>query len=68
MAVTGTIVAAALTGALTDVGHSAAGIHSFENAVTVATLSLTAVCAALVVWAARRSAKVVPTDAEGARS
>jgi hypothetical protein len=64
MAVTGTIVAAALTGPLTDIGHSAAGIHSFENAVTVATLTLTAVCAALVIWAARRGAKVIATDAD----
>ncbi|MEU4238301.1 MFS transporter [Actinoplanes sp. NPDC026619] len=55
MAVTGTIVAASLTGALTDIGHSATITGSFENAVTVATLSLTAVCAALAIWAARRS-------------
>jgi MFS family permease len=55
LAVTGTIVAATLAGSLTDVGHSAAGTHSFENAITVATLSLTAVCAALSIWAARRA-------------
>ena len=55
MAVTGTIVAAAVSGSLTSVGSSASGAHSFENAVTIATLSLTAVCAALVVWAARRT-------------
>ncbi|GGM33765.1 MFS transporter [Dactylosporangium sucinum] len=57
MAVTGTIVAAALTGSLANVGASAAGVRTFENAVTVATLALTVVCAALVAWAARRSAK-----------
>ncbi|MEV0570753.1 MFS transporter [Dactylosporangium sp. NPDC050588] len=57
MAVTGTIVAAALAGPLTDVGTRAAATHSFENAITVATLTLTAVCAALVLWAIRRSHK-----------
>ncbi|GAA2394192.1 hypothetical protein [Dactylosporangium salmoneum] len=57
MAVVGTIVAAALTGSLSTVGASAAGARTFENAVTVATLALTAVCTALVAWAARRSAK-----------
>ncbi|GAA0560680.1 MFS transporter [Paractinoplanes ferrugineus] len=56
LAVTGTIVAAVLVGSLTDVGTSAAATHSFENAITAATLSLTAVCAALSVWAARRAA------------
>jgi hypothetical protein len=44
--------------ALDGIGHSAAGTHSFENAVTTATLALTAVCAALVTWAARRTARV----------
>ncbi|MEV6350449.1 MFS transporter [Actinoplanes sp. NPDC051851] len=57
MAITGTIVAAAIGGSLSAVGSSAAGIHSFENAVTTATLVCTALCAALIVWAARRSAK-----------
>ncbi|GIM90594.1 MFS transporter [Paractinoplanes toevensis] len=57
LAVTGTIVAAALTGPLTDIGRSAAGAHAFENAITTATLALTAVCAALVVWAARRASR-----------
>ncbi|GAA2648077.1 MFS transporter [Paractinoplanes durhamensis] len=52
MAVTGTIVAAAISGSVTGI---AADPHAFENAVTTATLALTAVCAALVVWAARRS-------------
>jgi MFS family permease len=55
-AVTGTVVAAMVAGSLAGIGHSAAGAHSFENAVTVSTLALTAVCAALVVWAARRTA------------
>lgn len=55
MAVIGTIVAAAVAGSLSDVGSTPAGAHTFENAVTVATLVLTAVCAALVVWASRRS-------------
>jgi len=55
-AVTGTIVALTVAGSLSGIGHSAAGTHSFENAVTVATLALTATCAALVVWAARRTA------------
>jgi MFS family permease len=55
LAVTGTIVAATLAGSLTDIGHSATGAHSFENAITTATLVLTAVCAVLVTWAARRS-------------
>ncbi|MET7402647.1 MFS transporter [Dactylosporangium sp. NPDC005572] len=54
LAVAGTIVAAALTGSLSDIGGSAAATHTFENAVTLATLALTAVCAVLVVWAARR--------------
>ncbi|WP_436533473.1 MFS transporter [Actinoplanes sp. HUAS TT8] len=57
MAVTGTIVAAALGGTLIGVGATAAGIHTFENAVTTATLVLTALCAALILWAARRAAK-----------
>ncbi|MDG6110359.1 MFS transporter [Dactylosporangium aurantiacum] len=57
MAVTGTIVAAAITGALSDVGSSPAATRHFEHAITVATLVLTAVCAALAVWAARRSAR-----------
>ena len=61
LAVTGTIVAAALTGSLTDVGHSAAGVHSFENAITAATLALAAVCAALVTWAVRRNGRDLPT-------
>ncbi|WP_238008390.1 MFS transporter [Dactylosporangium sp. AC04546] len=55
MAVAGTIVAAALTGSLSDIGGSAAATRTFENAVTLATLALTAVCAVLVGWAARRS-------------
>ncbi|MEU4692360.1 MFS transporter [Actinoplanes sp. NPDC023714] len=57
MAITGTIVAAALAGSLTTIGSSAAASHSFENAVTTATLALTAVCAGLVIWAASRSTK-----------
>ncbi|GHJ42950.1 MFS transporter [Catellatospora sp. TT07R-123] len=56
MAVTGTVVAAALTGSLADLGSSATGVRTFENAVTAASLALTAVCAALVFWAARRGA------------
>jgi MFS family permease len=52
LAITGTIVAASLTGPLTDLGRNA---HAFENAITVATLILTAVCAVLVTWAARRA-------------
>jgi hypothetical protein len=67
MAVTGTIVAAALTGSLTDIGTSTAGTHAFENAVTAATLALTAVCTALVVWAARRSSKAVPVTSPATR-
>ena len=55
MAVTGTIVAAAITGSLTDVGASVTSAHTFENAITTATLILTGICAALAVWAARRS-------------
>ncbi|MFC4068288.1 MFS transporter [Actinoplanes subglobosus] len=55
MAVTGTIVAAALTGSLADITSGTASAHAFENAVTTATLALTAVCAALVTWAARRA-------------
>jgi MFS family permease len=58
MAVTGTIVAAALGGSLVNVGATAAGIHTFENAATTSTLALTALCAGLILWAARRSAKV----------
>jgi MFS family permease len=54
-AVTGTVVAATLAGTLAGIGHSAAGTHSFENAITVSTLALTAVCAALILWAARRT-------------
>jgi MFS family permease len=57
-AVTGTIVAVMVAGSLSSIGQSAAGTHSFENAVTMATLALTAVCAALVTWAARRTARV----------
>lgn len=58
LAVTGTIVAAAVGGSLASVGASAAGSHTFEHAVTISTLTLTAVCAGLIGWAARRSAKV----------
>ncbi|WP_328473773.1 MFS transporter [Actinoplanes sp. NBC_00393] len=60
MAVTGTVVAAAVAGSLTDIGGGVA--HDFENAVTTATLVLTAVCAALVVWAARRGAKALTSS------
>ncbi|MBB2948435.1 MFS family permease [Actinoplanes lutulentus] len=63
MAVTGTIVAAAIAGSLTSVGGSVTAAHDFENAVTTATLVLTAICAALVIWAARRSTKVEPVEA-----
>jgi len=56
MAVTGTIVAAALTGPLAGIGSGGATTHSFENAVTTATLALTAVCTLLVLWAVRRGA------------
>ncbi|HWS36588.1 MAG TPA: MFS transporter [Actinoplanes sp.] len=58
MAVTGTVVAAALGGSLVAVGATAASAHTFEHAVTTATLALTALCAILIVWAARRSAHV----------
>jgi hypothetical protein len=61
MAVTGSIVAAALTGPLTGIGPTGAAAHGFENAVTTATLALTAVCAALSIWAARRQAAAVPS-------
>ncbi|SDS43053.1 MFS transporter [Actinoplanes derwentensis] len=57
MAVTGTIVAAALGGSLITAGATATGAHTFEHAVTTATLILTALCAALIFWAARRSAE-----------
>ncbi|BAL89166.1 putative MFS transporter [Actinoplanes missouriensis 431] len=56
MAVTGTIVAAAIAGSLTEIGTTGTG--AFENAVTTATLVLTAICAALVIWAARRGSSV----------
>lgn len=56
LAVTGTVVAVALSGSLADVGAHA---ETFENAVTTATLILTAACAALAGWAARRSRKAV---------
>jgi MFS family permease len=56
-AITGTIVAATVAGSLSGIGQSAAGVHSFENAVTGSTLVLTAICAALVTWAARRAAR-----------
>ncbi|GLY02913.1 MFS transporter [Actinoplanes sp. NBRC 101535] len=64
-AVTGTIVAAALGGTLITVGATAAGIHTFENAVTTATLTLTALCAALIGWAALRSAEIPVTAPSG---
>jgi MFS family permease len=54
MAVTGTIVAAALSGPLSDLGGSPAAVNTFENAVTAATLMLAGVCAALSWWAVRR--------------
>ncbi|WP_411267311.1 hypothetical protein [Actinoplanes sp. KI2] len=56
-AITGTIVAATVAGSLSGIGHSAAGTQSFENAVTGSTLVLTAICAALVTWAARRAGR-----------
>ncbi|MEV6305577.1 MFS transporter [Actinoplanes sp. NPDC051861] len=58
MAVTGTIVAAALTGSLTDITAGPASVHAFENAVTTATLTLTAISTALVTWAIRRNRKI----------
>jgi hypothetical protein len=61
MAVTGTVVAAALTGPLATIGTDATATHTFQNAVTVAALALAATCAVLVIWAARRSAKA-PDD------
>ena len=54
-AVTGIIVAAALTGSLSDIHAGTNGTHRFENAVTVATLALAAACAVLAAWAAHRS-------------
>jgi MFS family permease len=66
MAVTGTVVAAALTGSLATIGTDATATHTFQNAVTVAALALTATCAVLVIWAARRSAKA--PDDNGAAS
>jgi hypothetical protein len=71
MAVTGTVVAAALGGSLVDVGATAAGIHTFENAATTSTLALTALCTGLILWAARRGAKVpdrVPPVNESGRA
>ncbi|GAA2891076.1 MFS transporter [Actinoplanes cyaneus] len=66
LAVTGTIVAAALGGTLIGVGATPGGIHTFENAVTTATLVLAALCAGLIVWAARRAARTpAPTQVEG---
>ncbi|GAW47998.1 putative multidrug resistance protein mdtD [Nocardioides sp. PD653] len=60
LAVVGTIVAAALTGTLADIGHSSADAQAFENAVTTATLVLTATCALLVAWAGRRTRHAAP--------
>jgi hypothetical protein len=57
LAVTGTIVAAALGGTLIGVGATPGGIRTFENAVTTATLVLAALCAGLIGWAARRATR-----------
>jgi len=65
LAVTGTVIAAALTGPLVVVGRSAAATRAFEDAVTAATLALTAVCTLLVVWASRRYASVDRQAAPG---
>jgi MFS family permease len=61
MAVTGTVVAAALTGPLATIGTDATATRTFQNAVTVAALGIAATCAVLVTWAARRSANA-PDD------
>jgi MFS family permease len=61
MAVTGSVVAAALTGPLATIGTDATATRTFQNAVTAAALALAATCAVLVIWAARRSAKA-PDD------
>ncbi|GAB3260735.1 hypothetical protein [Kineosporia babensis] len=54
MAVTGTIVAAALSAPLAGIATSPADVHSFENAVTTATFASAVICTALVLWAAQR--------------
>ncbi|MCU7722232.1 MFS transporter [Actinoplanes sp. KI2] len=55
IAITGTILAALFTGAITAPGWSASQTVQFQNAVTLAGLVLTAVAAALVGWAIRRT-------------
>lgn len=63
LAVTGTIVAAALGGRLADIGAGGAATHDFENAVTTATLTLTVLCTLLIAWAAHRSAVAADSPA-----
>jgi MFS family permease len=55
VAVTGTILAAMFAGAITAPDWSASQTAQFQNAVTLAALSLTAVAAALVGWAILRT-------------
>lgn len=52
LAITGTIIAAFLTGSLARIGRDATETTEFNNAVTTATLVLAAACALLVIWAA----------------
>jgi hypothetical protein len=51
-------IALALTAGGMRVVATTAGVHTFENAVTTATPALTALCAALIGWAALRSAEI----------
>ena len=60
LAVTGTIIAAAITGPLTDIGTNAAATAAFQHAVTVSTLALAGVGALLVVLAGYRMTRVPP--------
>lgn len=63
IAVSGTVVAALFAGSISDAGWTTGQLAEFENAVTIAVLSLAAVAAALVVWASRR-ARATITDTE----
>ncbi|WP_448060780.1 MFS transporter [Cellulomonas hominis] len=55
IAVSGTVVAALFAGSITDASWTGGQVGQFEDAVTIAVLSLAAVAAALVVWAPRRA-------------
>ncbi|GAA3207496.1 MFS transporter [Dactylosporangium siamense] len=67
IAITGTILAALFTGAIATPGWTARQAGQFEEAVTVAGLTLTVVAAALVAWGISRARRAPTTETTGPR-